>query len=79
MNAKAKARSEAALPTADEIRDYAYHLYVQSGCAPGRDLENWLEAETSLAARIAVAPAQRTPEKRKISPTNSPEPTRPAE
>jgi hypothetical protein len=39
-------------PTDDEIRDYAYHLYQQSGCAPGHDLENWLEAKACLEANI---------------------------
>lgn len=44
-------------PTEDEIRDYAYHLYVQSGCIPGRDLANWQEAESSLRANLPSAPA----------------------
>ena len=39
-------------PSEDEIRDYAYHLYIQGGCAPGRDMDNWLEAETCLLANI---------------------------
>ena len=39
-------------PSDDEIRDYAYHLYQQSGSAPGRDLENWLEAKACLEANI---------------------------
>lgn len=38
--------------TEDDIRDYAYHLYVQSGCAPGHDLENWLDAKSCLEANI---------------------------
>ena len=38
-------------PTDDEIRDYAHHLYEQSGCIPGRDLENWLEARDCLMAQ----------------------------
>ncbi|MGC9044855.1 MAG: DUF2934 domain-containing protein [Thermodesulfovibrio sp.] len=29
----------------EEIRQVAYELYVKSGCIPGRDLDNWLEAE----------------------------------
>jgi hypothetical protein len=36
----------------DDIRDYAYHLYVQSGSVPGRDLDNWLEAQACLSAFI---------------------------
>ena len=39
-------------PTEDEIRDYAYHLYQQSGCAAGHDAENWLEAKACLEANI---------------------------
>ena len=36
----------------DDIRDYAYHLYVQSGCMSGRDLDHWLEAKACLEACI---------------------------
>jgi hypothetical protein len=39
-------------PTDEDVRDYAYHLYLQSGCVPGRDLENWLEARACLEACI---------------------------
>ena len=39
-------------PTEDDVRDYAYHLYLQSGCVPGRDLENWLEAKACISACI---------------------------
>jgi hypothetical protein len=39
-------------PTDDAIRDYAFHLYQQSGCVPGHDLENWLEAKACLAANL---------------------------
>jgi hypothetical protein len=38
--------------TDDDIRAYAYHLYEQSGCLPGRDLDNWLEAKASILANI---------------------------
>lgn len=38
----------------DDVREYAYHLYVQNGCIPGRDLENWLEAEACLHACIPI-------------------------
>jgi hypothetical protein len=44
----------ALLPPEDAIRDYAYHLYEQSGRAPGHDLDNWLEAEACLKANIPV-------------------------
>jgi hypothetical protein len=36
----------------DDIGQYAYHLYCQSGCIAGRDLDNWLEAEACLRAHI---------------------------
>lgn len=39
-------------PSEDDIRDYAYHLYVQSGRLPGHDLDNWLEATACLKANI---------------------------
>jgi len=41
----------------DQIRRYAYHLFEQNGRIPGRDLENWLEAEACLKANI---PAHRS-------------------
>ena len=41
--------------TEDEIRDYAYHLYDQSGFAAGRDLDNWLEARACLSSGISKA------------------------
>lgn len=41
----------------DVIRAYAYHLYEQSNCAEGHDLENWLEASACLKANI---PAHRS-------------------
>ena len=40
------------MPTYQQIRDYAHHLYEESGCIPGRDLDNWLEAEACLMANI---------------------------
>jgi len=36
----------------DTVRDYAYHLYEQSGCIPGHELDNWLEARACLQANI---------------------------
>jgi hypothetical protein len=39
-------------PTDEDIRDYAYHLYLQNGCIAGRDLENWLEAKACLESCI---------------------------
>jgi hypothetical protein len=31
-----------------KIRDLAYQLHVQRGCVDGRDVEDWLEAESIL-------------------------------
>jgi hypothetical protein len=39
-------------PTEGDIREYAYHLYCQGGCAPGHDVDNWLEAEACLCEEI---------------------------
>jgi hypothetical protein len=39
-------------PDENQIRDYAHHLYEKSGCVPGRDLENWLEAERTLTVAL---------------------------
>lgn len=39
-------------PTEADIRDYAYHLYEQGGCAPGHDLDNWLEAKACILSNI---------------------------
>jgi len=36
----------------EDIRAYAQHLYEQSGCIPGRDLDNWLEAKACLEASV---------------------------
>lgn len=38
----------------DLIRDYAYHLYVQNGRIPGRDIDNWLEAKACLKANVPL-------------------------
>jgi len=35
-------------PTHDEIAKRAYAIFEKSGRVPGRDLQNWLEAETHL-------------------------------
>jgi len=60
----------------EEIARAAYELYEKSGCAAGRDEENWLEAEKKILAaskpvtrRNAVkkAPLARAPKKRRVS------------
>jgi hypothetical protein len=46
------APATAAYLSEEEIRDYAYHLYDQSGYAGGRDLDNWLKAKACLSSGI---------------------------
>lgn len=41
-------------PRDELIRDYAYHLFVQSGQIPGRDLDNWLEAKACIHANVPM-------------------------
>lgn len=35
-------------PTDAEIAGKAYEIYLASGCQPGHDLDNWLQAEYEL-------------------------------
>jgi hypothetical protein len=44
-------------PKEEDIREYAFHLYEQSRCEPGHDVDNWLEATACLQANI---PAHRS-------------------
>jgi len=37
-------------PTQDEIAIRAYELFLNEGCAYGRDVEHWLRAEEQLRA-----------------------------
>jgi hypothetical protein len=37
----------------EEIAKVAYELYLKSGCVPGRDSENWQEAERIVLTRNA--------------------------
>jgi hypothetical protein len=36
--------------TEDDIARRAYDLFVERGCEPGRDLDDWLRAESELTA-----------------------------
>ena len=36
-----------------EIEKVAYELWEKGGCLPGREIENWLEAERILTVRYA--------------------------
>jgi hypothetical protein len=44
-------------PADELVRDYAYHLYLQSGQKSDRDLDNWLEAKACLIATIPISHA----------------------
>ena len=37
-------------PTQEQIAQRAYAIFEQNGRVPGRDLENWLQAEKELKA-----------------------------
>lgn len=39
-----------ARPTDEEIAARAYEIYEREGRQPGRDLENWLQAEAELSS-----------------------------
>ncbi|HUI07737.1 MAG TPA: DUF2934 domain-containing protein [Verrucomicrobiae bacterium] len=35
-------------PTEEQIRQRAYEIFLQHGCQPGRDMDNWRQAEYEL-------------------------------
>jgi len=39
-------------PSKDDISHAAYALYLQRGCEPGKDVEDWVRAEKELAEPI---------------------------
>ncbi len=43
------AKTNSKKPTHDEIARLAYKLFEESGHVPGRDLDNWLQAEALLS------------------------------
>lgn len=55
----------------EEIRQVAYEIYVKSGCIPGRDLENWLEAERIVLEKYGLIKSeteqqQKEPTKKRV-------------
>jgi hypothetical protein len=36
------------------VQSRAYDVYLQNGCIPGRDQENWLEAERLVKAELGI-------------------------
>nr|WP_283950763.1 DUF2934 domain-containing protein [Pedosphaera parvula] len=47
--------------TREEIAIRAQEIYVNTGMQPGRDVENWLEAEAQLKAERRANKKQRAP------------------
>ena len=45
-------------PTRDQIRAQAYRIYLQRGCQPGHDMDDWLQAEYELVR----SPIHKVPE-----------------
>jgi hypothetical protein len=41
-----------------DIAQRAYELYTQRGCAPGKDIEDWVRAEKELASEVVVGLAK---------------------
>ena len=41
-----------------DIANRAYKLYVQRGCEPGSDIEDWARAEKELSSEVVVGPQQ---------------------
>jgi hypothetical protein len=42
-------------PTHEQIACRAYEIWLQSGCVPGRDSENWAQAERELSTGCATS------------------------
>jgi|GEM_PF-788447 len=49
----AVATADAPMPTPEQIAERARAIWLKGGCLPGRDNENWLEAERQLRAEMA--------------------------
>ena len=41
-----------------DISHRAYKLYLQRGCEPGRDVEDWVRAEKELSSEVVVGQAR---------------------
>lgn len=48
----------------EEIRQVAYELYMKSGCIPGRDLDNWLEAERIVYEKYGIFTTEIKPKRK---------------
>jgi hypothetical protein len=47
--------SQRGAPTDGEISRRAYDLYLARGCEPGRDVDDWLQAERELRSASNLA------------------------
>ena len=56
---KKQEKSPAFGPTTEEIAQRAYEIFVARGGAPGRDLDDWLQAESELLGEYAARPSIR--------------------
>ena len=45
-------------PTNEQIAQRAYEIYLENGQQPGRDLDNWLQAEAELTGGRQAAPTR---------------------
>jgi len=57
----------------NEIARVAYELYEKSGYMHGRDLNNWVEAERIVRARLAEEEKKRSSKKPENKPEKKPE------
>ncbi len=55
----------------EEIRLLAYELYEKSGFIPGRDLDNWLEAERILLTKYGLIVEKQSAEESKLETSKS--------
>jgi hypothetical protein len=58
--------SERKVPTAEQIEQRAYELYLERGCEDGHDLADWLAAEKELI-ELSGQPPSGTPKARAAS------------
>lgn len=50
----------------EEIRQVAYEIYIKSGCIPGRDLDNWLEAERIVMLKYGLIREKKEPQPKEV-------------
>ena len=55
LNPSPDSRSPAGASVHEAICRRAKEIYIQSGCVPGRDLDNWVQAEREITAQAKAA------------------------